>query len=176
MRFPKKSKIKKLISSDPTQRVLLNPWFDVERGIVLSSSGQNVLILPVEVEAGDVSGPLPIEAVLAVQRDGSSLKCTKEYGILPSGAAYPRDQMFDRYPPVEQLVITPEAYIEVSMNAKLLAELAAAMGTDVVKVKIAVNPEGAVRDGAPYVVLPHPSEPHVDGAVGALLPYRVARV
>jgi len=166
---------------------LTNPWLDVERGVILSSSGQNALILPVTVEDEDVSGPIPTDCLKEIRKDGSSLKCTKEYCILPSGAAYPRDQMFDRYPPVENLVTQEHGNgtVEVALNAKLLAELAAGMGTEVVKLRIATNHvvddagrtlSKAVVEGAPYVVTPHPTEPHVDGAMGALLPYRVARV
>lgn len=178
IKFPKSSKIEKLVSSDATQRVLANPWLDTERGVILSSSGQNAIILPVTVEEGDVSGPIPLVALKEIRKDGSSLKCTKEYCILPSGAAHPREQQFTQYPPIEKLVSpSSHASMEVSLNAKLLSELAQGMGTDVIKLRIQIDDaSGDLAEGAPYIVMPHPTEPHVDGAMGALLPYRVARV
>lgn len=104
IKFHKSSKIEKLVSKDPTQRILENPWLDVERGVVLSSPGQSAVMIPVVVEDGDVSGPVPVELLKEIRKSDLSLRCTREYCIMPSGVAHPRAQQFDQFPPVEQLM------------------------------------------------------------------------
>jgi hypothetical protein len=175
VKFHKTSKIERLVSKDPTQRILENPWLDVERGVILSSPGQSAIMIPVVVEEGDVSGPVPVEGLKEIRKNDGSMSCTKEYCIV-NGVAYPRAQQFDSYPPVENLIVPTDDYVGLAINAKSLAELAQGMGTDVVRLRIQTTPEGTVVEGAPVVVTPHPHEAHVDGAMGALLPFRVARV
>lgn len=152
----------------------------MERGVILSSPGQSAIMIPVVVEDGDVSGPVPVEGLKEIRKNDASMSCTEEYCIV-NGVAYPRAQQFDRFPPVEQLMTPGEHSVEISLNAKSLAELAAGMGTDVVKIRIAMQETDEskgprVVDAAPLVVTPHPHEAHVDGSMGALLPFRVARV
>lgn len=177
MKFHKTSKIEKMVSKDPTKRILENPWLDVDRGVIMSSPEQSAVIIPVKVEHGDVSGPVPVECLKEIRKNDASLQCTEDYCIMPNGAAYPRAR-FTQYPAVEQLMATDQETVEISLNAKSLLELAQSMGTDVVKIRAVVtgSPYPAVSEAAPLIVTPHPSVGHVDGAIGALLPYRVARV
>lgn len=171
MKLSRDAKVEKLVSKKIEERILSAPWLDIDRGVLLSSPGQSCVMIPVEVEPDDLSGPVPIEAVKAARKiKGAEIKCGEQYCVV-EGVAYPRSNQWSAFPPVERLMTTPEHYIEISLNARLLVELAAACGTEVVRLRIARDDERA-----PFVVVPHPSEPHVDGAMGALLPYRVVRV
>lgn len=175
MKFPKGSKVERLVSKNPVERVLLEPWLDADRAVVLASSGQNAVVIPVELDQGDTSGPIPLVGIKAIRGTGASMKCGVDYCVLPDGTAVPRATNHSRYPPVDQLCCVADEFVEINLNAKLLLELAQAMGTDVVKIRVA-RTDGGVDPAAPLVVTPHPSEPHVDGAMGALLPYRVRAI
>jgi hypothetical protein len=143
---------------------------------MLASPGQSAILIPVVVEDGDVSGPVPVDLLKEIRKNDASLQCGEQYCVMPNGVAHPRNMAFESYPPVEKLMVPAGPVIEISLNAKSLAELAQGMGTDVVKLRVQTNEMGELTEAAPFVVTPHPSEAHVDGSMGALLPYRVARV
>lgn len=179
MKMPKESKIEKIVSTDPTKRVLENPWLDIDEqghGTLLASSGQNALVIPVELDDQDSPGPVPIGAIKDARKQGGEILCGESWCGVSGGAAHPRGQ-FTQFPPIRQLLVPsgPDV-LEISLNAKALYELAQAMGTSVVKLRIQVDPASMQHAGNVIGVEPHGSEPHVPGVRAALLPYRIARV
>jgi hypothetical protein len=167
MKFPKGAKIEKIVSKDLTKRIMLNPWLDVESSSMLASNNSNALRIPVEVQPGDVSGPVPVELIKEARKSTCEIACNEDYCIGPNGVAYPRGA-FSAFPNVAALLIPGETTGQVSLNAKLLYELASSMGCEVVKLRL--------QGDRVVLVTPHPSEPHIVGAEAALAPYRVPTV
>ncbi len=168
MKISKTSKIERVVSKDPTAPVLLHPFLRIEPGgggTLLASDKFSAVVMPVEVEQDDVSGPVHVEAIKAARKLDGTIRCSPEHCILPSEVAYHRDTKVANFPPVDKLLVDTGT-IEVSLDAKTLLAIAQAMGTDTITLKIQ-------PDGLPIGVEPHPSMPHVAGARAAMMPYRI---
>lgn len=163
MQFPVKSKIEKVLPKDRDNPVLTNPYLDIEAGVVLASNNRCALSIPVEVGADDVSGPVSVDAIKAARKTDTEIQCQEKHIVIPGGVAYHRED-FPAYPPISELFVSGEdAVVSITLDAKLLAGLAEAMGTDTVTLKL---PVGLKRIGVePFIGLPH-----VAGAVGVILP------
>ena len=171
-RIPKNSKLEKVIAPDSHEQVLRHPFLRIEAdgtGTVLASDKFSAVIIPVELGEGDTQGQLHIEAVKASRKLGELVRCEPGYCVVPGGVAYPRDEKYTDFPPVDQLKASESDITqEVSINAKTLLNLAQAMGTEVVKLKLRAD-----TSSMPVEVEPHPSQPHIEGAWGFLMPYRI---
>lgn len=186
MLISKTAKLDKVLGKDPLQSILHQPYLHIDdldeqgedgsqRGYILASSGQEGVVIPVELELGDVAGPVPIECLKDVRKLGGSIACTDQWCVVAaSGVGYPRGIHMGSgvaYPPLQAVIdagLVGEG-IEISLDAKVLMNMAEAFGSNVLKLSVS-----SVDD--PIVVTPHPSLPHVDGSVGFLLPFRMVRV
>jgi hypothetical protein len=166
MQIPKSSKIEKIVSRD--MAVLEHPYLDVSAGVLRSSGGKDGVVITVLLDPDDQSGPIPVDAIKAARKAGKPILCGPDYCSVEGVAAWPRARV-DKYPPIENLLPGTDVPVTVSLDARRLYEIAQALGTDVVMLRV----QG---EGLPCGVAPHPSEPHAEAAVGFILPYLVPRV
>lgn len=139
---------------------------------IAATDGRRLVLLPVECEEGDVDGVVTRDAlaaaVKAVPNGGRApeVRCNGGLEVL-FGPTFPRPELDGRsFPDVESVVPMGEPEYRITFNARYLAEVAQAMGTDSVTVEL----HGA---DAPMIVLPDPgvndAKP-VPGARGLLMP------
>lgn len=140
MKIPKDCKMELCASRDAARSQSIHN-IHVERledgtGRAVATNGRMLVIVPVEFEEGDEPGYLTPEALKA----GRKLKCGPDMSIkangdlkLANGVCFPRPRVNDLpYPNYRQVIPTSEPTFRVAFNARMLADLAEAMGTEVV--------------------------------------------
>jgi hypothetical protein len=179
MKISKNSKLEKVLSKESTERVLTNPFLherDDGTKVIYASNKVVVVCIPADDADGDLPGPIPIEAVKASRKHGEEISLVDGYAVVPDGAAYPRDKHLSVYPPVERLLVpADEAVVEIALDAKQLFDLAASMGTEVVKLRIQ-STDGVLDPTLPVGVEPYAGVDHIVGARGCILPYKMRRL
>ena len=114
-----------------------------------STNGRTLLAVPVDIEPGDDVGKIyPGAAFTDAQKLAKASKCSavsiacNGVAKLPNGATYAPDA--GRFPDVEGVIpnlkADQENVVEIGINVALLAELCAGLGTDMVTLKIKLDP------------------------------------
>lgn len=190
----------KIASEDPSRFILTHVQFDVENKVAVVTDGMRIVVLPVTPEEGDVTGIVPAEAVEEAQRlhkkKGRHLRndpiALSNGNIkLENGATFERPA--GEYPNWKQVVPrlamlesklekTDEDRVAIeseanqmggtSLNARLLYEMAQAMGTDHVTIRLPKHSENGVDNLSPILVTP--GSGGVKGAFGVLMPMRMS--
>lgn len=142
---------------------LTAPYLDVAKARLVATNGHALVIHPVEIDAGDTSGHVPIDALKAAggKRGGGSIALNGSATV--GGVQYPRPDL-GQYPDVDRVIpAKPETPPTVIFDAELLLKLAQAM-TDrkaIVRVWVGKKPGDALRVEAVHAA---------DGVVGVLMP------
>lgn len=179
MKIHKKCLIENAASEDATRSAIAEPFLDItnNRGTLIATNGRILAQIPVEVDDADVAGYVS-EAVLKSARKqagklDTALVSANGVARLADGSTMPRHggaNAADRFPNWRQVVPqNPAAIMILQLDAKLLWQLAQAMGTEGVRLVIegarkpvTVEPCGAGRHGE--------FKPVCDGARGVIMP------
>lgn len=174
MRISKSNKVELIASRDECRPHLLHTHLDVEKKRLCATDGHRLVILPVVVEDGDVSGAVSTEAIKAARKGPEARGGGGEIVIgangklaIAGGPSYPRPSEVDcKFPPVDRVVPDAKNHtVTIGLNAKYLWELAQALGT--VEIHIAINPD---EELSPIRVTKNGNES--DG-IGVLMPCKV---
>jgi hypothetical protein len=171
MKYETSLKLEKVCAAKNTRRYnITDAHLDAESSKLVATNGGSMVVLPVEVEPGDVSGPVPVAAIAHARKH-------KALGIKLNGAAETAGLTVERtdrgrfpdYKAVLQALST-DTYT-VSLNARQLFDLAQAIGYDIVRLDIPRGGLSALR------VTVNPVKGGQDfGAVGVLMPCRLREV
>lgn len=178
---PKLPDLTKVASKDKSRPVLSCAYLDTERQVIEATDSYRLVSIPVEIEEGDVSGLIPIEAMKAFQ------KAHKKTAIYPSlvcretevelvnhydGTAQTwKRKVEGTFPNVPELIPEDVHPFRIGLNAKLLGDLAAGMGTETVEIQFVADRESR----EPSALRPMIVRPLADRAVtGILMPVRLA--
>ena len=173
------SKIEACVSVKDCRTYLNYLNLNVERNRVEATNGHFAAIIPVEVEDGDVSGPVSVEAIKAARklsgRNGEPHILANGSLALPNGQTFPRVTNDDigRYPDIDRIMPNePDRAPDICINADYLAKLAQALGSGNLGniVKIWIDDSGATSNGFNPIVVQTISGPK-DG-VGVLMQCR----
>jgi DNA polymerase III sliding clamp (beta) subunit (PCNA family) len=185
MQVPANSKIEKAVSKDQARPVLTDPALVIDEsgetpaGYLCATDSYKLVMIPVELEAGDVAGPVPLEAVKAAIKDCHGHVHANGSAALPDGRSYPRPN--GQFPNALALMPTDDPTtkrFEVGVSAKYLADVAAAMGTETVRLSFLVTDEGIQL--RPILVTPlhgscaRGSRSPVEGAKAIVMPIRLS--
>lgn len=132
-----------------------------------STNGRTLLAVPVELEPGDEVGKVyPSNAFADAQKMAKASKAPEVSiacnGVakLPNGATYAPTG--DRFPDVESVIPSfgdASSVVELGINAALLAELCAGLGSDMVTLRIQLDPRKAgqpFETSTPILIEPMP--------------------
>ena len=168
MKFDPKYKPENCISKDPTRPHLSNVFLDVAEKKMVATSGSFIVVIPVSVDATDHKGAVSAAALAAARKIGKANKTEAE--IKANGALVVGGDTFARPDgsgfPHWRSCIPERRKLTVSFNAKLLLELARALGS---KEEIVTLDIGEAND--PIIVY---GKDETDGAAyGVLMPRRI---
>jgi hypothetical protein len=190
------TKLEKILCKDDSRPILTHVFLDVDRRVVEATDSYRLVSIPVDVDDHDVTGLIPRDAFLALQKahakhrgghdTAPALYCNGSCRLEAAGTVQEWPTRPDgQFPDVAKLMPGPsqESAFRIAINARMLADLAAGMGTgDEVELSFLL-PTGVAgdeggRDGwipnnlRPIVVRPaNPS----NGEIGLLMPVRSRR-
>jgi len=165
-------KLEKVASRDATRPVLTHAFLrvDGERATLEACDSYKLARIPVELEAGDEEGFVPVEALTTARKARAESVSVNGSVDIPGGPSFPRPEL-GQFPNAVQLFPDGEVAFAVGVNAKFLHELAQGLGSETVRlefVKVGDEPS-ALR---PIVVRPIGGDaPEADGL---LMPVRLA--
>lgn len=181
MKFHPKAKIEAVASSDSDRHAIAEAFLDIRdgKGTLVATNGKALAMVPVELAENDVSGYVSSEAMTAARKlsafDGATLDLSDSaYAKVNSGAKVLRcgdAKADDKFPNWRQVVpeLPEKPDFRVGLNAKILWELAQAMGTTQVELVGA----GSVIHVRPVAASPYNRKEapmHVPDARGILMP------
>ena len=182
MKINKACKIEIIASGDASRYAIGEPYLEIKdgKGTLVSTNGKALAHIPVEIRADDVAGYVSGDCLAAARRQAKRSDAA-EVGLngcasLPDGSTMPRvgiakDAQFPNW----RQVIPKDAdgyTVEIALDARMLWELAQAMGT--VGVKIRSKPDGL----SPLLISPTTAGTHGEhkfacaDAAGVLMPVR----
>lgn len=178
MKIDAKYQPEKTASKDTTRPHFCQAFLDAEDPkvpVMVTTDGHALSIVPVELEDGDVTGPVPLAALKAA-RENEKLRtkanpdkgklCMTANGVVAigDGREYPRGD--DRFPPWRQVVPGDDDVVTltIGVNLLLLADACAAIGVrkgekpPFVKLTFRgpIDPIVIEANGAKAVVMPWP--------------------
>lgn len=179
MKIPTNAKLENCVSHDKHRAVLANIHIDTEANLAVATDGRMMALVPIELDELDTTGPLPPDALQAARKLAKKnnhsdclLMCNGDIR-LSNGVSMPRpttggvDGELPPYPKYQQVVPDKDRPVKfaIAFNAALLADLAGALGCEIVTLQF--------RDElSPIVVLPSEAG-SVAGAKGVLMPARM---
>jgi hypothetical protein len=147
MKFDRDYKPELIVSKDAARWALNFVELDKDERRMVATDGQRLVALPVEPEEHDTSGPIDAKTISEARKLAKSVKADKaEISCngalkLPNGATTPRPERHGTaFPPWRQVVPAPQKPV-IALNAKLLKELAEAIGQDDYVIALAFDPE-----------------------------------
>lgn len=136
-------------SKDAARPVLQWVYLDAEKSEVRVTDSYRAVRYPVELDPGDTSGPIPVEALKASRKPplkslSTSIRCNGNVEVRHGFGAdasepyltIPRDQTPGTFPNIDQLEWDNSGGTEFALNAKLLYDLARAMGSETVRIRL----------------------------------------
>lgn len=142
MKVDAKYRPEKCCSRDETRPNLTNPYFDAEEKLLVATDGHALVAVPVE-DGGETSGYVSGAALRAGRR---RVKCPPPVEV----AVGPKDGTFPAWRQVVPKVKAgDEGTFTVRLDAKLLADLAEALGDSRVELTISAQTKGS-RAGRYY--------------------------
>lgn len=193
----------KAVSKDQSRPILTETWLTLDpevkgqprTGAVAATDSFVLVAVPVEFDEDDdpTEGHLPAKALAECKRYGPIVKADT-VRVPETGTDHPRRDI-GQFPRWQQLM-PDEAHVsdfKVGINAKLLAKLADALGSEQVVLEFCVSPaaqQTAHVDGRDYVLPSNirvirvrplggksvggPGASVIDGAIGIAMPIRLA--
>jgi hypothetical protein len=114
-------RIELVVSQEVVRYNLTNLWLDVEKKRLVGSDGTMLAIVPVEVEAGDVSGPVDPQVLDQGRKAARKIskwtpprmECRADTYLLADGITIPRAMKDGEgdpfgYPPIDKVMVHPE--------------------------------------------------------------------
>jgi len=182
MKLNKKIKIEAIASNDQTRHVITAPFLEVEndKGNLIATNGQGLVVVPVELSKNDVSGHVSIQALKASRKEKNlepSLECLEKTIALQDGSSLPRIDLGE-FPNWRQVIPNQEGKTlqRVALNAEMLFAIASAMGTKGVILEF----DASNFDQAPIKIIPTSSGKHNEekpacyDAFGVIMPIRIS--
>ena len=153
--------IEKAAGIHDIRKHLNDPYLDTEKKRLIATNGHIAAIIPVEVSEADTSGPISAEALKAARKaaKGSPLggiaptiACTEKTLEVGQGPTYPRPDLQNKYPDIDKVIPKTKGYIKVGLDAKLLYDLALAIGEGKYKTHVClhIDPKNS-KKGTIYV-------------------------
>jgi len=176
MKFPSVRITQATASLSYGRTQLHHVYLDVEAGELQATSGHILARVPVEVEAGDVSGYILVQALhharwpeLRAQAGGAcQLLCAEKEVTAANGRVYPRPDE-NRWPDVDRVTPDPAGMMSVCVNAQLLAALQSAIATQqAVVLRFRPDGLGSIDPRAPIRVEAVEGDP--SGGYGVIMP------
>lgn len=120
-------------SKDASRPRLTYAELDVDRGVIEATDSYRLVSIPVEVEEGDTSGPVELDALRsqrkASKREPASLACNSSLRLEADGTTQEWNRhAVGQWPKVEQLVPSNFSSFTIGLNPTFLLELAKALG------------------------------------------------
>lgn len=180
MKLHKECKVELAASKDVSRHSITEPYLDITdgKGVLVSTNGQTLVTVPVELSPDDVAGYVSLAVLKAARKaaprsDTADIALAGKTAALADGTTMPRTALDYQFP--NWRAVVPEQYTApaavIALDAKLLWELAQSMGTQGVcltikdgESAILVSPAGAGRSGE--------IRPANDGSRGVLMPIR----
>ena len=127
--------IEKACATKDIRMYLLAPWLFVEEKKLVATNGGAMAVVDVEIEDGDVSGPVPVAAIKHARKvagrkaDEMVLACGPDDCTAPDGTSFRRPWDNGRFPSEwRRLIPVPEEELpDFVLNAALLDALAQAL-------------------------------------------------
>lgn len=183
MKLPKNCKVESIVSDDKARLVLSQPYLDRENGVVVSTNGKAMAIVPVECDETDVSGHIPVEMVKLSRKTAWGKLTVGEMSVGQESVRV-KDVSVKRpelgtYPKWEQVIpkAEPEGKakrIRFGINAEMLRSLSQALGSDEVSLEIEFDTEGRYKDEVCAAIRVQPlGAPESGRAYGVIMPMRL---
>ena len=142
MKFPRNTKVELCADPKHSNVALQHAHLDLsdrERPMLVACNGSALLAVPVEVDADDVGGFVPVEVLTAARkaagkRADPEVLCRADRFVIPCGPEFPRVQVDAPFPAWRQVVPTTrdagKPAVRLGVNARLLGSLVKAAGGD----------------------------------------------
>lgn len=197
MRFKSTRKLQPelVASKDASRPVLTRVHLNAEQSVVEVTDSYMLARFPVELDEGDTSGPIPVDALKAARKPPNKYRDVsialngnaevRQYGENPAEPdtpylTVPRDVEPYQFPDTLRLIPENLSEFEIGLDAGLLYRLAKAMGNERVRIRFTNNPATGDGNGnfgpsnlRPYVVRPADAYSD-DDPIGLLMPIRLA--
>jgi hypothetical protein len=198
MRFKSRSKVQPelVASKDSSRPVLTTVHLNAAKSRVEVTDSYMLAVFPVDLDEGDTSGPIPVDALKAsrkaplkhvADRAGTSIRCNSHVEVRHAFGeeasepylTLPRDSSDYTFPNVDHLFPDDLSDFEIGLDAEKLHKLAKAMGDMRVRIRFCNSWARAEGNGAfgpsnmrPFVVCPLGASE--DDARGILMPIRIS--
>ena len=152
MKLPK-TKFEKAVNTKEVRSYIADAHFDGKR--LLATDGHIMLVIPVEVDDGDVAGPVPAEAVKQARRSKADDIFLAKDKVITGGVTFPRENK-GKYPDVDQVIKGAHDGVgkpDLTLNAKLMHDLALGLCSDtkypIIKVWFKRDEKGEIDKNSP---------------------------
>jgi len=182
MKLETKSQIEKTASKDQAGYVLLDAYLNVDDKTLVTSNGRILAVVPCEIEDGDTSGSVSVEAIKASRKmfkrqEKLSVKANSKL-VVTDGVSSTTLEREDKgnYPNYKQVVpnFDKQVTYKVSLNAALLLDLAQSLGDKIVNLELTVDKDGPDKGQCLSAIKVTSSANGVDGAYGVIMPVRMS--
>lgn len=167
MRVPE-GKIEKAASKDQSRPALCSAYLKIrgEEAFLEATNSYIAARLPVDSTEDDTEGFIPLEAVLEARKiRAGEIQVTPEMVRVSMGkrAVEWERESYGKWPDFDSL-IPEEGETTIAFNVGQLADLAAALGTEVVRLTVTglyekIRVEPATKDGSVGVLMPYKVTP-----------------
>ncbi len=184
MKLSKNVRPEMCVSKDSSRQHLAHTYLHADDGVLVSTDGHRLLVVPVEVEEHDAPGFVSADAIKAARKaapkkdklgkpnDSFHLQCNGAC-VTPEGTSYPRPAKDETPPPYMAVVtsFTSEDSFTVGINAKYLLEAAKAIGSADGHIRLTIKHDS---DGL-HPLRVDPATPVADGmgAFCIVMPIRI---
>lgn len=153
MKIPRNCLIEQCVIRQAGRLAIDHLYLDIETadgrrlGRLVATDGKALAVIFVEVDDGDVPGLVSTRALIAARelvgtRATVELHCGVLRLVTADGVSYPRPE--GDYPKWRELIPSRAATTEITLDARVLSRLAAAMGTHAVRLTLG-NPRQPLR-------------------------------
>ena len=139
MKIHKSAKIERCVSTDQNRYVLTQPYLDIRDGEshMVATDGKCMAIVPVDVDAGDVSGHVPAESLKTARKVWGKLTLNTlavgESSVSAGDYQWKKPDL-GTFPNWRGVVPNPEndrtETLRLGINPEFLARVAEAIGTE----------------------------------------------
>jgi len=154
MHYPDKIDLDRIASKDDNRPHLCQPYLDTtDEGDprIVACDGHRLVAVSVELDEGDVTGPVPrgamkaaadksVAGVSMLSCGGTDIRCDA------AGVTFDRPQGLDPFPDWRAIVPKRKSTVHVTLNAKLLREIGQSVGTEIVTLHLVPDEGGNVVD------------------------------
>lgn len=185
MKIHKLAKIEQCVSTDKTRYTLTQPYLDIRDGEarMVATDGRCMAVVPVDVDASDVSGHVPVESFKTARKKVWGKLTMTELSVGGSAVSV-GDYTWKRpdlgtFPNWRGVIPSPEKdkteTLRLGINPEYLARVAEAIGTDGhVVLEIPVETQGRYKGQVLNAIVVRPSDKGaVKGAFGLVMPVRL---